>query len=484
MSLKKQKTACLTLVFLVLTCWAEGGEWSRFRGPNGSGVADTEGLPVEFGPDHNVIWKTPLPLGHSSPIVYGDRIFLTAVEGESLLTLCLDRRTGEILWRTESPRARREKLDERNNPASPSPTTDGENVYVFFPDYGMLSYDFEGKERWRLPLGPFDNVYGMGASPIVAEGKVVLVCDQGTGSFLIAVAKDDGRVLWKVDRPEAKSGHSTPILYHPASEPTQLLVPGSFLLTAYSLDTGEKIWWVSGLSFEMKSTPVMSEDTVFVNGYGSQLNDPGKQIRVPSYEEARSQDADGDGRFTKEELTDQQAQRWMVFTDLDGDGFLDESEWNFYQAAMASTDGMLGIELGGRGDTSDTSVRWKYHRAVPQLPSPILYKDILYMINDRGILTSFVPETGEVLAQGRIKEAVDNYFASPVAADDKIYWVSESGKVSVMKPDGSLDVLAVNDLGDLCYATPAIVDGRIYLRTAGTLYCFGKPPPTGSASGN
>jgi outer membrane protein assembly factor BamB len=455
----------------------KANEWSRFRGPNGSGVVDTDGLPIEFGPDKSVVWKTPLPPGHSSPILSADRIFLTAVEDGRLFTICLDRTTGEILWRRQSPREREEKLDKRNNPASPSPATDGKNVFVFFPDFGLLAYDVDGNELWRLPLGPFDNVYGMGASPILAGDKVLLVCDQQTGSFLIALAKEDGRILWKTDRPEAKSGHSTPILYQTAEGSSQLLVAGSFLLTAYSVDTGEKVWWVSGLSFEMKSTPVMDGDIVYVNGYGSPLNQPGNQVEVATYEEAGAKmDTDGDGLFTADELTeDPRAKGWMqFFTDLNSDGFLDEDEWNFYRAALASKNGILGITVGGRGDMSDKNIRWQYHRAVPQLPSPVIYRNVLHMINDGGIVTSFRPQTGEVIAQGRIKDAVDNYFASPVAADGKIFFVSESGKVAVMKPDGNLEVLAVNAMDDLCYATPAIADGRIYLRTRGALYCFGK----------
>jgi outer membrane protein assembly factor BamB len=158
-------------------------DWSRFRGPNGTGVAIARGLPLEFGPDKNVIWKIELPPGHSSPILTETRIFLTAFEGENLLTICIERKTGKVLWQKQATRDRQEKLDQRNNPASPSPATDGENVYVFFADYGLISYDLEGNKRWQLPLGPFNNIYGMGASPIVADDKVVLVCDQNTNSF-------------------------------------------------------------------------------------------------------------------------------------------------------------------------------------------------------------------------------------------------------------------------------------------------------------
>ncbi|HJS73545.1 MAG TPA: PQQ-binding-like beta-propeller repeat protein, partial [Vicinamibacteria bacterium] len=159
----------------------ETQDWNRFRGPNGSGIAETTGLPIEFGPEANVVWKRALPAGHSSPVLTEDRIFLTAVEGDELFTYCLDRRTGNVLWRRRAPRERSEKLDRRNTPASPTPATDGEAVYVFFGDFGLLAYEADGKERWRLPLGPFDNAYGMGSSPIVVDDMVVLVCDQANG---------------------------------------------------------------------------------------------------------------------------------------------------------------------------------------------------------------------------------------------------------------------------------------------------------------
>jgi outer membrane protein assembly factor BamB len=449
-------------------------DWSRFRGPNGSGLAKTGALPVEMGPEKNVIWKTELPPGHSSPILSADRIFLTAFEGELLFTYSLSRETGEVLWRREAPRSREERIDPRNSPASPSPVTDGENVYVFFADFGLLSYDFEGNERWQHELGPFNNLYGMGASPILVDDKVVLVCDQGTDSYVLALAKKDGSIAWKTDRPEASSGHSTPILWQPEGEPAQLLVPGSFLLTAYTVDTGEKIWWVSGLSFEMKSTPVIHKGLIFVNGYGSPINQPGNHVEMPPFAEALAEyDSDGDGQLSRAEVAGTQAASWYDFVDRRHDGLMDLADWDYFLAALASTNGMLAVRLGGSGDMTDESVIWTYHRAVPQLPSPLIYGDVLYMVNDGGIVTSFNAETGEVLDQGRLQGAVDSYYASPVAADGKIYFLSELGLQAVIEPGGALEVVTVNDFDDLSYATPAIADGRIYLRTRGALYCLG-----------
>ncbi|MBO0799542.1 MAG: PQQ-binding-like beta-propeller repeat protein, partial [Blastocatellia bacterium] len=146
-----------------------GDEWTRFRGPNGTGISSATNLPVEFGPQKNVLWKTPLPPGHSSPVLTRDRIFLTAVEAERLLVIGLDRKSGRILWKKEAPRVRRDRIQGPNSPASPSPVTDGENVYAFFQDFGMISFDARGKERWRRPLDSFRIFYGFGASPIIID---------------------------------------------------------------------------------------------------------------------------------------------------------------------------------------------------------------------------------------------------------------------------------------------------------------------------
>jgi len=270
------------LAALILPVRSPAADWPRFRGPNGAGVAETSALPDSIGLDKHVVWKTALPPGHSSPVISGDHIFLTAFEGDKLFTFALDRGSGNILWRRESPRDRHEKLDTQNSPSSPTPAADGRSVYVFFPDYGLLSYTFDGKERWRTPLGPFDNMYGMGVSPILAGDKVVLVCDQMHDSFAAAFSQADGMQAWKTPRPQALSGHSTPIVYRPQREGVQgggiqIIAPGSFRLDAYDLASGKSVWWVNGLASEMKSVPVLDGDTIYINGYNSSFNDPGTE---------------------------------------------------------------------------------------------------------------------------------------------------------------------------------------------------------------
>jgi outer membrane protein assembly factor BamB len=450
-------------------------DWSRFRGPNGSGIANATNVPTEFGPDKNLLWRVALPQGHSSPILHENRIYLTGFRGDALVTIAIDRLAGKILWERAAPPVKAKVIDKRNNPASPSPAVEADGVYVFFPDYGLVAYDAAGKERWSMPLGPFNNIYGMGASPVIVGDLVVLACDQSLGSYIMAVDKRTGRVRWKTERPEAKSGHSTPILWRGSDGKDQIIVPGSFLLTAYDAATGKKLWWVGGLSFEMKSTPVIGGDTIYVNGYGAPVNDPGNKVTVPGAVEVwKTADADGNGVLSKSEFPKFTPAFWFDVADLDTNGSLTHEEWAYYRAALDSENGMLAIKLGGSGDMSDSAIRWKYQRSVPQLPSPLLYRGVLYMVNDNGIVTTLDPNTGAVLKQGRLTGALGAHYASPVAADGHIFFTTEAGAVVVVDPGVNFEPKMINNLGEDTYATPAIADGRIYVRTVAALYAFGR----------
>ncbi|HZM99664.1 MAG TPA: PQQ-binding-like beta-propeller repeat protein [Pyrinomonadaceae bacterium] len=474
----------LTLLLVLFTLTGPASdEWSQFRGPNGTGVSETKNLPTEFGPNKNVVWKAALPPGHSSPVLTHDRIFVTAHEKETLLVIALDRETGKVLWRREVPRARSGRLQNVNGPASPSPVTDGKNVYVFFQDFGMVSFDPEGKERWKLPLGPFNMFYGFGASPIVVDDKVILPVDQDhPASYLIAVDKNTGRVRWKVERPAVISGYSTPIVYQPPKGPKQVIVPESFQLSAYSVADGKRVWWVRGLACEMKSIASHDSEYLYINGWGFPQNQPGQQIKTIPFEEALTKfDKDKDRMITKAEVPADAPRGSMERLlsaayeafDMNRDEKLDARDWEVFRAMLGSENGLLAIKMGGEGDQTANAIRWRYQKPVPQVPSTLLYHGVLYMINDSGILLSFDPANGNVLKQGRLHGAIDKYFSSPVAADDKVFLIGQGGQVSVVKASGEWEVLAVNELDDECYATPAIADGRLYIRTRSALYAFG-----------
>ena len=473
------------IVLFAASLTVASDDWTQFRGPNGSGVSSATGLPQEFGPNKNVVWKTELPPGHSSPVLTRDRIFVTAFTKEKdthkLFVICLDRQTGKVLWQREVPRTREGRLQNVNGPASPSPVTDGSNVYVFFQEFGLISFDRAGKERWKLALGPFNMFYGFGASPILVDDKVILPVDQDNpSSYLIAVDKNSGRVRWKVDRPVVISGYSTPIIYQPKQGPRQIVVPESFQLSAYSVEDGKRVWWVRGLACEMKSIASHDDEYLYINGWGFPQNQPGQQIATISFEEGLARyDKNGDKMVAKTEISGTEKIDRMLaaaFEAFDGnrDEKLDEKDWEVFRAMMASENGLLAIKMGGQGDQTANAIRWKYQKPVPQVPSTLLYKGVLYMINDSGILLSFDPATGKVIKQGRLHGAIDKYFSSPVAADDKVYLIGEAGAVSVLKAAGEWEILAVNELDDEVFATPAIADGHIYIRTRSALYCFGK----------
>jgi outer membrane protein assembly factor BamB len=477
-------------------------EWSQFRGPNGSGVSATTGLPEEFGPAKNVVWKTALPSGHSSPVLTKNRIFITGFreqkteaaqkspagkrvemtgkESYKLLVVALDRVTGKVLWEREVPRSTPGRLQNVNNPAAPSPVTDGSNVYVFFQEFGMISYDTAGKERWRMPLGPFNMFYGFGASPILVDDKVILPVDQDSpSSYLIAVDKNSGKLRWKVDRPVVISGYSTPIIYQPKQGPKQVVIPESFQLSAYSVADGKRVWWVRGLACEMKSIASNDGEYLYINGWGFPQNQPGQQVAtVPLAEAWARYDKNGDKLIAKSEISGTEKMDKMLSAafeafDMDRDEKLNEKDWEVFRSMMASENGLLAIKMGGEGDRTASAVRWRYTKPVPQVPSTLLYQGVLYMINDSGILISFDPATGTVLKQGRLHGAIDKYFSSPVAADGKVFLIGEAGQVSVLKAAGEWEILRVNELDDEVFATPAISDGRIYIRTRSALYSFG-----------
>ena len=460
--------------FLLLAAFGTGAEWDRFRGPNGSGVADATGLPATFGPKHNLIWKTSLPPGHSSPILSRDRIFLTAVDKEKLSLIAMDRRNGRIVWQRKSPRSRTERLHKLNSPASATPASDGTRVYVFFGDHGLICFGWEGRELWRTPLGPFNNVYGMGVSPVVVEGSIVLVVDQSRDSYIAAFKKTDGTLRWKTMRPDAISGSSVPTLYREPGGQLQVIAPSSRRMESYDAATGRVLWFVTGLPGEMKSQPILDGSHLFVNGYASPDNEAGNIRPVPSFEEGLAvEDSNRDGFVAKDEARDARAKSAWVFIDLNADGKLDREEWDKYRALMTSENALQAYRLGGSGDLTASSLLWRYQRAIPQLPSMVVYNGVLYMISDAGILTTLDPATGKVFKQGRLRGVPGSYLASIVAADGKVFIASQSGVVAVLKAGAEQELLSANNLDEDIFATPAIDRDRILVRTVAALYCFG-----------
>ena len=475
-----QRTASLVVVAVAAGAVAAQESpttWSRFRGPNGAGVAAVSDLPVAFSPEHNVVWKTPLPPGNSSPILSAEHVFVTAFEGDELLTLCVDRATGAVVWRRAVLRERELKLHDHNSPASPSPAVDADTVVAFFQDFGLVAYDHDGSERWRRPMGPFRNRYGLGASPILVDGRVVQTVDQRSGSFLIALAARDGETIWRTERPTAWDGYATPAVYDTGEDAKQLVIPSSFLLEGFDLASGKRLWWVRGIQLEPKAVPVIHGDLALVPGAGPPRGEP-EPLAMAEY------DADDDGRIARDEMPDAElarAQTIFTLADGDADGFPDAEEWENLLVVRhhglqvaSSRRSLLAIRIGGRGDRTDAAYAWTRSGSIPEVPAAVVAGGAVFVVSDEGgVVTKIDAATGDLIGRRRLPGGIGRTFASPVAGDGKVYLVSHEGTVTVLDAQGDLEPLAVNELGDPCYATPALADGRIFLRTARALYAFG-----------
>jgi outer membrane protein assembly factor BamB len=404
--------------------------WPQFRGPGSSGIGEGK-PPVQFGPDQNLLWKIALGSGLSSPSVWGERIFLTEFDPTSkrFSTVCIDRRTGKVLWRRTIAAGEVEKVHEISSPAAPTPVTDGERVYVYFGSYGLVSYDLNGTLRWekRLPLP--ENPYGAVASPIVA-GDLLVLNHQGKDSYLLGVNRRDGRIVWKTDRSLFQYGWSTPVYWRHDGIDEIVVLGGDFKpnqrLMAYNLADGAERWWVGGLPPCGKSTPVIGGGLLFLAAPDIIL-EPAAEKRNP----------------------DRAAQ--------------------IYANNAAR---VLAVRPGGSGDVTQTHVVWSERKGVPGVPSPLYYQGRLYTIQNGGIIFCRAAKTGELVYSGRLGE-LGYYYSSPVAADNKVYIASAEGVVVVLDAGEELKVLARNKLDGAIMATPAVVDGKIYVRTETHLYAFG-----------
>jgi outer membrane protein assembly factor BamB len=349
--------------------------------------------------------------------------------------------------------------------------TDGENVYVFFKDLGLISYDPAGKLRWRVPLGPFRNSMGLGASPILAGNSVILQADQLENSYLAAFDRNNGEIRWKTAREESESW-ATPLLYHPAGSEPVILAIGARQYAAYRVADGKRIFAEPGLSPAMVASPVLDRDTFFAFGYGADMPSPFSGALA-------SLDKNHVGRISPDEYRDipgdtPDRQRSAMFAAIgntmgDRNGIVTRDKWDAWGRHVSGPTGLLAIHLNGERPRQV----WRYDKGFAfVIPSPLLYDGGLYVVKSGGILTAFDAVTGEVWKTGRVQGAPGGYTASPVAAEGRIYVVSEEGRVAVLRAGRDWDVLAVNDLGEGAFATPALSAGRIYLRTDEALYCF------------
>jgi outer membrane protein assembly factor BamB len=407
----------LTLCLLLLTATlAPAGNWPRFRGPNGTGVAEDKDVPVKFS---GFLWKTALPgKGHSSPVVWGERLFVQSAHGKERLLLCLDAVKGDVLW-SKAVAGRGGRTHVKNTVASSTPATDGEKVYAVFWDgkeVRLYAYDFKGNPAWQYHLGNYEqsrekNRHGAAPSPVVHGGKVFVNFDVTGTAKVIAVDAKTGKRAWEAPRRAFRTCYSTPFLLEQDGGHAQLVVTSTAGITAYDPSSGEKVWdYTWGFS-------------------GMALRTVGSSVA-------------GDG---------------LVFA-CSGDG----------SGARA----MIAVKAGGKGDVTRTNLAWEKDSGTPYVPTVLARGGYLYLVDDKGSAICFEAKTGKEMWRHRLGGTVSS---SPVLVGDKVYSVDERGDVYVFEasPKG-FKRLGKSGVGETVYATPAVANGRLYIRGARHLFCVGK----------
>ena len=432
------------LVVLIFTASAfSSDQWPQFRGPQSTGVADEPDVPDTWSTTRNVVWKTEIPgSGWSSPVVWGDRIFLTSVistvspeapkkglyfggnreniptDEHRWMVYAVDWKTGKIIWEREVHRgvpASSHHL--KNTYASETPVTDGERVYAYFGNLGLFVFDMEGKPVWSQPWGPFRTRYGWGtaSSPVLYKDRVYVVNDNDDQSFLAVLDKRTGKQIWRVARDEA-SNWSTPYIWE-NDRRTEIITSGTRKVRAYDLDS-KLLWELGGMSSIVIPTPFSQHGLLFLaSGY------VGDQVR-PVY------------------------------------------------AVKAGARGDISLK---EGESSNEFIAWYQRQAGPYNPSPLVYGDYYYTLLDRGIFTCHDARTGrEIYGKQRIDPEASAFTASPWAANGKIFALSEDGDTFVIQAGNEFKVLGKNPLEEMCMATPAIARGSLIIRTATKLYRIGR----------
>lgn len=445
----------------------DGGEgWTRFRGPNGSGVSRDKGFPTVFGKDKNVRWRTPVRPGKSSPILTRRHIFLTAFDQGKLYTQSFDRTTGKLLWERSLDRPRTEVANRLNHAAAITPVTDGDNVYVFFKDFGFVSYDAAGNLRWKTPVDPFTNTQGLATSPIISGDSVILLADQWENSYIAAFSRGSGEMRWKVARDESE-GWGTPLLYQPAGTAPQIVTVSRGVFGMHRVADGRRTATATGLANTIIASPVLDQDTVYAFGYGT-------DAQTPFSQRLERLDKDKDGKLSSAEYGVDPVLHSIASYAGNRDGVVSEDEWDLFARKVMGPNALVAVRI----ENGAARELWRYDKNFTSvIPTTLAYQNVLYIVRNGGILTTHDAATGTVIKVARIMGALGGYSSSPVAAEGIVWLASEEGKVSVLRAGGEWEVLAVNDLGESCYATPALSGGVIYLRTDEALYAFADSAP-------
>ncbi|MBL9146643.1 MAG: PQQ-binding-like beta-propeller repeat protein [Verrucomicrobiaceae bacterium] len=464
----------LALLTTVSSLAFAGSNWPQFRGDGGLGIG-TGKPPIEFGADKHLQWKAAAPKGHSSPCIFGDKIALTGVDAGKLITFCLSRTDGKELWRMAAPTDKLEPAHRIGSPATPTCCTDGERLIAYFGSFGLIAYDWSGKELWKKPLPAPVVEFGTSSSPIIADGKVILVVDQDVGSHMLAFDVKTGAEVWRVDRSEFRRSFSTPFIWkHDGIE--ELIVCGSLWTRSYDLKDGKLRWSVGGMARVSNTSPIATEDMLLICGWNVGGDEDDRVEMEPHDAFLAAHDANKDGQLIETEFPEGPVRSRFSIIDADKNNKVSKDEYEVMRSMFANAVNQLcAIKPGGSGDITKTHVVWQQIKHLPYVFTPVIANGRVFTVKGGGLASAYDVKSGSPLFQGERLEASGEYYASAVTADDRVYVTSQRGTISVLdaKSD-TLKVLARNDLKAPVFATPAIVDGVIYVRTDKELMAFGE----------
>lgn len=485
------------LVCLLANPGVSEPRWPQFRGPGGLAIAADQELPDRFGPDRNVLWKKEVSLGHSSPIIWGDRLILTSTEGARASVTSYRRSDGAIQWRKNFDMKGVEPLNHRHaDGASPTPCTDGKRIYAYFGGHGLITLDLAGEVLWErtFPIAP--NVFGTGTSPIYHDGSVILVRDVNGISGIHCIDAATGKDRWTTGRPEVRVNYGSPFVWR-NGEREELVIAGTGILKSYDLEKGKPLWWVNNVTAFVCTTPVASPEVLYFAGWSTSNVAPENRLAtgfdhtsgIPQnvFENLdlffSHLDKNADGLLQQDEIPESRMRDSFSMMDFNKNGAWDKQE---IQGLMGfptapGNNNVLGVRAGGEGDITKSHVLFEKTKGVPYVASPLLYKNRLYYVKKGGLISCIDPKTGEPFYETQRLGVGGEYYSSPVGVGERILIGSVRGTMFVLGTGNKLEIVARNEFEEEIFATPAVVENTLYLRTAGHLYAIGGKTAGGSA---
>ncbi len=471
--------ACCALLFV---SGLQAEDWPQFRGGNASGVSASKGLPKSFSASENLAWKVRVGDGVGSAVLKDGVAYVSGMAGDNKLALqAIDANSGAVKWRTELDTGTLPRITPPNSHASSTPATDGKRVYLHFSTIGLLALDCaSGAEVWRysMPRPAYLMDWGAASSPIVHDGMVIFCQDDDLTPFLVAVDAESGRERWKTQRKEMLAGYAVPVLCK-----GDLVVAGSGKLKGYDPATGREKWTCNTLLRTIMTTPVVHEDIIYIA-----VQSYGDSTRTLKHALLEWLDTNQDRVLARAETPREFHERFDA-SDKNKNGLIDADE---IDTAFQSPDNMAAggniiqaVRGGGSGDVTKTHLLWNLdHKTPSNIASPLYYNGRLYLVKSGGMSSCYDARDGKTLWDRARLGNFGDYFASPVAADGRVYLAGKNGFVVVLEDGPQLKVLGKHDLGEEIIATPTIANGRLYVRTRENLFCLAEGAVSKLASGS